>query len=88
MSIIPKSTSSSTISPAVETISSAVGTIDAETPIKSPCISVCALDSQGLCTGCFRTGEEIRDWGNSTNEQRRHVLGLIHQREKQVNPFL
>ncbi|MFT5519811.1 MAG: putative Fe-S protein YdhL (DUF1289 family) [Enterobacterales bacterium] len=81
MSIIPKSTSSSTVTASTDSI-------DVEAPIKSPCISICALDSQGLCTGCFRTGEEIRDWGNSTNQQRRNVLGLIHQREKQVNPFL
>lgn len=57
-------------------------------PIKSPCVSVCALDNEGMCTGCFRTGEEIRSWGGYTNEQRRDVLSLVHEREKKVNPFL
>ncbi|MGS2716715.1 DUF1289 domain-containing protein [Eionea flava] len=59
-----------------------------EQPVKSPCISVCALDSEGMCTGCFRTGDEIRLWGGYTNTQRRDVLDLAHEREKKVNPFL
>jgi predicted Fe-S protein YdhL (DUF1289 family) len=28
----------------------------------SPCISVCALGSDGLCSGCLRTREEIGSW--------------------------
>ncbi len=59
-----------------------------EAPIKSPCISVCALDDNDICTGCFRSGDEIRDWGSYSNPQRREVLSLIHEREKKVNPFL
>ncbi len=61
---------------------------ESETPIKSPCISVCALDGEGMCTGCFRTGDEIREWGNASNDERRSVLELCHEREKKVNPFL
>lgn len=59
-----------------------------ETPVKSPCISICALDSEGVCTGCFRSGEEIRRWGSYSNDERRGVLTLAHNREKKVNPFL
>lgn len=59
-----------------------------EQPVKSPCISVCALDSEGMCTGCFRTGDEIRLWGGYTNTQRLEVLNLAYEREKKVNPFL
>jgi uncharacterized protein len=59
-----------------------------EVPVKSPCISVCALDGDNVCTGCFRTGDEISAWGGCTNEERRHILSLVHEREKKVNPFL
>lgn len=59
-----------------------------EPPIKSPCISICALDNEGMCTGCFRTGDEIRMWGSYTNTERREVLVHVHAREKKVNPFL
>jgi predicted Fe-S protein YdhL (DUF1289 family) len=57
-------------------------------PVKSPCISVCALDAEGLCTGCFRTGDEIRLWSAYSNDERLNVLRLVHEREKKVNPFL
>ena len=28
----------------------------------SPCISVCALDTRGYCSGCLRTRDEIAGW--------------------------
>ncbi len=57
-------------------------------PIKSPCTSICTLGEGDICTGCFRSGEEIRDWGTYSNDTRRQVLSLAHEREKKVNPFL
>jgi predicted Fe-S protein YdhL (DUF1289 family) len=63
-------------------------TPDSEAPITSPCISICALDGDNICTGCFRSGDEIREWGSYNNAQRREVLALSHEREKKVNPFL
>jgi predicted Fe-S protein YdhL (DUF1289 family) len=59
-----------------------------EQPVKSPCISICALDTEGVCSGCFRSGDEIRSWGAYTNAQRLTVLNIAHEREKKVNPFL
>ena len=59
-----------------------------EKPIASPCVSVCALNEDDICIGCFRSGEEIRDWTVFSNEQRRHVLARALEREKKVNPFL
>lgn len=49
-------------------------------PVKSPCISVCALDEQDVCTGCQRTAVEITQWGRMSDDQRREVLRLTHQR--------
>ena len=45
-----------------------------EKPIKSPCISLCALDIDDICMGCQRTGAEISRWGKMTNAERREVL--------------
>ena len=42
--------------------------------ISSPCISVCELDDSNVCKGCFRTIDEIRDWGVMTREQKLQVL--------------
>lgn len=50
--------------------------------MKSPCIGVCALDEQNLCTGCQRTGEEITQWGRMSDAQRREVLLLCESRAR------
>lgn len=59
-----------------------------EKPLKSPCVSICALDEDDVCVGCFRTGNEISHWGNYTNDQRREVLKLSVDRSRKANPFL
>lgn len=54
-----------------------------EKPIKSPCISVCALDINDICMGCQRSGDEISRWGTMDNQQRREVLEQVAQRARQ-----
>ena len=49
-------------------------------PVPSPCISICALDEQDICTGCQRTAGEITRWGRMDNAERRQVLLLCHER--------
>lgn len=39
---------------------------------ESPCIQVCKL-RDGVCTGCNRTIEEIRDWSVMTTEEKLKV---------------
>ncbi len=51
-----------------------------EKPVPSPCISICALDEQDICTGCQRTAGEITRWGRMDNAERRQVLLLCHER--------
>jgi predicted Fe-S protein YdhL (DUF1289 family) len=47
---------------------------------QSPCISVCLLDQDDICTGCFRSAEEITDWFMSSAEQKREILTHCHER--------
>ncbi|MCK9533961.1 MAG: DUF1289 domain-containing protein [Pseudomonas sp.] len=54
-----------------------------EKPIKSPCVSLCALDIDDICMGCQRTGDEISRWGKMTNDERRVVLEKIEQRARE-----
>ena len=51
-----------------------------ERPVASPCVSICALDEQDICTGCQRTVAEITRWGRMDNAERRDVLRLCHER--------
>ena len=51
-------------------------------PLKSPCVSVCVLNRDDICSG-----GEISDWGAMDNQRRREVLQRAAAREKRVNPF-
>jgi predicted Fe-S protein YdhL (DUF1289 family) len=47
----------------------------------SPCISVCQIDDvTGLCLGCRRTIDEIRDWIIMPMEEREKLLEALAQR--------
>ena len=49
--------------------------------VASPCISVCVMDeASGLCAGCYRTLDEIADWGNLSNEGKRAVIDELAAR--------
>ncbi|BAP43753.1 DUF1289 domain-containing protein [Pseudomonas sp. 21LCFQ02] len=54
----------------------------AEKPVRSPCVSICALDDNDICTGCQRSVQEITGWSRMSNHQRREVLVLCHERAK------
>lgn len=50
--------------------------------IPSPCISVCQLDdASGLCIGCLRNVDEIRDWPVLSAEEKQSVLAEIESRK-------
>ena len=51
-----------------------------EKPVRSPCVSICALDEADICTGCQRSGQEISGWGRMSNEERRAVLVSCQER--------
>lgn len=43
----------------------------------SPCVNICTLDEQDVCTGCLRTLDEIGAWSTlSAQEQWRVVAAL------------
>jgi len=56
----------------------------AEGRVRSPCVSVCALDENDVCVGCQRTGDEILHWTSMTDDQRREVLKKVAVREQRV----
>ena len=58
-----------------------------EAPVVSPCVAVCLLNRDDICTGCHRSGEEIREWVSFDNVERRAVLKKAHARGKIGNPF-
>ncbi|MCW8196197.1 DUF1289 domain-containing protein [Proteobacteria bacterium 005FR1] len=54
---------------------------------KSPCISVCALNEDDVCVGCFRSGQEISRWGNLSADEKKKVLQRAGERRKSTQRF-
>ena len=43
--------------------------------IESPCVQVCVVHPEmRICTGCYRTIDEISDWSRMTPEARRIII--------------
>ncbi|HAD09556.1 MAG TPA: DUF1289 domain-containing protein [Porticoccaceae bacterium] len=55
--------------------------------VASPCVSICLLDEDDICTGCYRSGAEISGWVLKSDAERRAVVVSARQRAKAGNPF-
>jgi predicted Fe-S protein YdhL (DUF1289 family) len=59
-----------------------------EKPVPSPCVSICYLDDDDICQGCFRSGQEISQWGNYSNAEKKTVMSKVREREKASFNFI
>ena len=56
--------------------------------IASPCINVCKMDEHtGLCSGCFRTIDEIALWSSTDDSRRLSILAAIARRRQEHVPW-
>ena len=53
-----------------------------DAPVRSPCVSICSLDENDICVGCYRSATEIVDWLASSEAERREVLKRCAQRAR------
>lgn len=53
--------------------------------VRSPCVSICALDDNDICVGCQRSSDEIMRWSQMSNDERREVLKKVAERESRVS---
>ena len=54
-----------------------------DTSVPSPCVSVCMIDDRnGLCLGCRRDIDEIRDWPILSADEKRAILAKIEERKQ------
>jgi predicted Fe-S protein YdhL (DUF1289 family) len=47
---------------------------------ESPCTKVCALDTQGFCLGCLRTGDEIARWRSMSALEQWQLIAALDER--------
>lgn len=53
-----------------------------EQTVPSPCVGVCKMDAdKGWCSGCFRTLEELRGWGQAPDATKLAVWARVEQRQ-------
>jgi len=58
-----------------------------DTSVPSPCISVCQVDdATGLCIGCYRAIDEIRDWPILGADEKTEILQRIVRRKAADRP--
>jgi uncharacterized protein len=57
----------------------------AEENVRSPCVSVCALDIDDICVGCYRSVDEITRWSSLDNQAKRDVIVLAGERAKKAS---
>jgi uncharacterized protein len=48
---------------------------------QSPCVRNCCLDDDDTCLGCFRSLQEIKEWGIADERRRLDILENASRRE-------
>ena len=51
--------------------------------VSSPCIRNCCLDDEDVCLGCYRTVEEIIQWADSSDNEKRLILQVAEKRKSE-----
>jgi predicted Fe-S protein YdhL (DUF1289 family) len=50
--------------------------------VQSPCIRNCCLGEDLVCVGCFRSLDEIKEWGRVDSHRRHVILQNVRQRRQ------
>jgi len=49
--------------------------------IESPCVRICVVHPEArICTGCFRTMDEIARWSRMESTERREIMAALPDR--------
>lgn len=50
--------------------------------IASPCVKLCGIHPRAkICTGCYRTMDEIMQWGQLSHEERAELMEELPNRQ-------
>ena len=53
--------------------------------VDSPCVSICIIHPQAkICTGCFRTIDEISSWSNMSDSERKGIIKELPNRSAKL----
>lgn len=52
---------------------------------QSPCIKICSIHPEArICVGCYRTMDEIREWGAMSTADRQAIMDTLQDRKPMV----
>jgi predicted Fe-S protein YdhL (DUF1289 family) len=57
-----------------------------DSEVASPCVSLCLLDREGVCAGCFRSAGEIAGWTLASAREKREILQRAQERRRESAP--
>ena len=52
--------------------------------ISSPCVGVCQYNNEEVCSGCFRTVEEISQWTTISDSEREMIMSQLDARMEKL----
>ena len=53
--------------------------------VDSPCVNICIVHPQAnICTGCFRTIDEISSWSNISETERKRIIKELPNRSAKL----
>lgn len=53
--------------------------------VDSPCVNICIVHPQAnICTGCFRTIDEISSWSNMSETERKGIIKELPNRSSEL----
>ena len=49
--------------------------------VESPCVRICVVHPEArICTGCYRTMDEIARWSKLSSDERRDIMAALPDR--------
>ena len=54
--------------------------------VQSLCVSICVMDEDDICQGCFRSAEEITDWFMADDDKRVEIILRAKERREASMP--
>jgi len=56
--------------------------------VESPCINVCRIHAErAVCRGCYRTLDEIAEWSQLADQDKRRVVAELAVRRTAMGPL-
>ena len=53
--------------------------------VNSPCVNICIIHPRAnICTGCFRTIDEISSWSNMSESERKEIKKELLSRSSKL----